>query len=355
MFAPDYHNIVQAASNRTPARVPLYDHIVSDAVMEKILGVKFAQYLDGPEKDLDRYFAHYCGFFRQMGYDTVSFERSVGRILPNGGALRHHSPPAITDRKSFENYPWDQVEELYFDAFGPLFAALGRNMPAGMKAVGGIGYGVFECTQELTGYEGLCYIRYDDEELYQAIFQKVGDMLAALWKRFLREYGDIYCVCRFGDDLGFKSSTLIDSQDIRGFILPQYKRIVDMVHAAGKPFLLHSCGNIFDVMEDLIETVGIDAKHSNEEQIAPFPEWVERYGGRIGNFGGVDTDILCQKSPEYIRQFTLDVIRSCEGHGGFAIGSGNSIPDYVPAQGYLAMNRAVREYRGDLDETTQNG
>ena len=47
----------------------------------------------------------------------------------------------------------------------------------------------------------------------------------------------------------------------------------------------------------------------------------------------------------YIR----NVIETCQGHGGFAFGSGNSIPDYVPAEGYLAMNRSVRTLRGDFD------
>lgn len=348
MFTPDYHHVVAAAQNRTPQRVPLYDHIISDRKMEEITGTRFVHYLEDKARNLDLYFQSYCNFFLQHGYDTISFERSVGRALPGGGALHGHVQPVITDRESFECYPWGQVEERYFEVFGPLFEALGRNMPAGMKAIGGVGYGVFECVQELTGYTGLCYIRCDDRELYKNLFRKVGDMLTGIWSRFLREYGDIFCVCRFGDDLGFKSATLLDSDDIRSDIIPQYKRIIDMVHAAGKPFLLHSCGNIFSVMDALIEEAGIDAKHSNEDQIAPFPEWVTRYGDRIGNFGGVDTDVLCRETPENIRRITLDVIQACEGHGGFAVGSGNSIPDYVPAQGFLAMNHTVREYRGDF-------
>ena len=48
--------------------------------------------------------------------------------------------------------------------------------------------------------------------------------------------------------------------------------------------------------------------------------------------------------PEYIH----DVIRKCKGHGGFAFGTGNSIPDYVPAENYLNMINIVRECRGDF-------
>jgi len=100
-------------------------------------------------------------------------------------------------------------------------------------------------------------------------------------------------------------------------------------------------------MDDLIEVAGIDAKHSNEDVIAPFKVWLERYGSRIGNFGGIDMDVLCQYSPSQIQAYVLDVLKEVEGCGGVAIGTGNSIPDYVPPAGYLAMIDTVRRFRGE--------
>ena len=67
---------------------------------------------------------------------------------------------------------------------------------------------------------------------------------------------------------------------LRAHVLPQYKRLAARIHAAQRPFLWHSCGCVFDVMEDAI-TLGVDAKHSNEDNIAPFDVWIERYGERI--------------------------------------------------------------------------
>ena len=81
----------------------------------------------------------------------------------------------------------------------------------------------------------------------------------------------------------YKSNTLLSADDIRRLIIPEYKKIISLVHSKGRPFLLHSCGCIFGVMDHLIDA-GIDAKHSNEDEIAPFPVWVERYGDRIGNW-----------------------------------------------------------------------
>lgn len=347
-FSPNYENLVNAAKNIPADRIPLYEHIIATEIIEEVLGVKLTDlYQSSETADIRSFFKSYCSFFRELGYDTVSWEMWIGHIMPDSGALGGHRPGVIKDRKDFQMYPWNTIENLFFDSYSRHFEALREEMPEGMKAVGGPGNGIFECVQELVGYENLCILSFDDAELYADLFKKVGEVNLGIWKRFLDEFGDIYAVCRFGDDLGFKSSTLLPPEDIRKHVIPQYKPIVDLVHSYNKPFILHSCGCIFDVMDDLIESVQIDAKHSNEDSIAPFSKWMVDYGDKIGNFGGIDMDVLCQKTPDEIKAYTVDILESTVGHGGVAIGSGNSIPDYVPVVGYLAMINIVREFRGD--------
>jgi len=346
-FVPDYTNIVDAAYNRPAKRMPIYDHLIGQSIMETILNNKFVELAAGNDSERREYYKNFCKFFKTLGYDTVIYEASASSIMPGSGALGSHKDGIIITREDFENYPWDEIPALYFEKYAEHFKFLGEAMPAGMKATGGVGNGVFECVQDIVGYIDLCYIKEDDRDLYSDLFTKVGDMLVAIWSRFLKSYGDIYCVCRFGDDLGFKSNTLLPHDDVRKLIIPQYKRIVELVHSYNKPFLLHSCGQIFDVMDDIVKVAKIDAKHSNEDVIAPFSTWVERYGDKIGNFGGIDTDVICSDDEKYVKEYTLNVIRSAEGHGGFAIGSGNSVPDYVSVTGYLAMNEAARAYRGE--------
>lgn len=346
-FQPDYQHVVDAACNRRPRRIPLYEHIICTEVMEEILGVSFGDLLNGAWADQREFFRYYVGFFKQMGYDTVSFERCVGPIMPGSGALGGHKTGVIRDRKDFMTYPWEEIPNLFFEAYGVDFELLRDVMPPGMQAIGGPGNGVFECVQDVVGFTQLCYIKADDPDLYEGLFAAVGDMLVAIWRRFLREYGDIYAVCRFGDDLGFRSATLISPQDIKEKVIPEYARIVDMVHRFQKPFLLHSCGNIFEIMDELVAIAKIDAKHSNEDAIATFDVWIERYGDQIGNFGGIDTDVLCQLDEDDIKEYVNKVYSYASTDKGVALGSGNSIPDYVPASGYLAMVEAVRELRGE--------
>jgi uroporphyrinogen decarboxylase len=346
-FQADYRNLVLAARNRRPPRYPLYEHIISEEVMEAILGVRFAALAEGDERDRREYMRHYVRFFREMGYDTVSFERLVSAILPGSGALYAHAPGCISTREDCARYPWGELTERFFDAYQTDYRLLSEELPPGMKAVGGPGNGVFECVQDLVGYEKLCYIAADEPRLYGELFRRVGGALAAIWERFLPRFGEAYAVCRMGDDLGFRSGTLLSPADISTHILPQYRRVVALAHQHGKPFLLHSCGNIFAVMPEIIAS-GIDAKHSNEDAIAPFAVWLQRYGERIGNFGGVDTDVLCQLPERGIRRYVRELVDEAEGHGGVAFGSGNSIPEYVPPEGYLAMVSEVRNLRGDF-------
>jgi uroporphyrinogen decarboxylase len=218
-------------------------------------------------------------------------------------------------------------------------------MPAGMKAYGGCGYGIFETSQDLVGYEQLCIMLYSDPDLFADLFLRIGDLYVELWTEMIKRYHDLFVFFRMGDDLGFKNSTLLPPEIIIEHIVPQYRRIIRLVHQAGKKFLLHSCGKIFDVMEEII-ACGIDAKHSNEDQIAPFDKWIDLYNDRIGLFGGIDVDILCQNSFDDVFRYVLEAgMRYRKQARGWGLGTGNSIPEYIPVEGFMGMIDAAREIR----------
>lgn len=70
------------------------------------------------------------------------------------------------------------------------------------------------------------------------------------------------------------------------------------------------------------------------------------YGNRIGLLGGIDVDLPCQKKPAEIVQTVFENgKRFRQAARGYALGSGDSIPDYVPVEGYLAMIEGAQETR----------
>jgi len=341
---PDYRNFEAVMRNERPARLPLYEHVVCTSIMEKILDVRFADLADGAAGEQAEFFRHVCRFHREMTYDTVSYEVCISSHLPGETALCGGRGP-IQSRSDFEGYPWRELPAIFWRSAHPRFSALVPSLPPGMKAVGGIGNGVFELAEALVGLEYLPFMEADDPELYADVFRAIGDLMCAIWKEFLPRYGSYFAACRFGDDLGFKSSLLTHPATVRRHILPQYRRVIDQVHASGGRFLWHSCGCIFEIMEEVI-ALGIDAKHSNEDAIAPFDRWITDYGDRIGLLGGFDMDFLCGNPPDVIYDKVREAGRRFRRSArGYALGSGNSIPYYVPIDNYLAMIRAAQALR----------
>ncbi|MEI6646494.1 MAG: uroporphyrinogen decarboxylase family protein [bacterium] len=348
-FQPDYRNIEDAARNRKPRRVPLYDHGIHPAVMEPMLGKTFWQMMfEGNAQEQVEGYRRFCEFGVNFGYDAIPVEFGATYLVQGGHGLCGHKPGLFKTREEIERFPWQDLPRRYIEVFDSHFKALSEALPPGMKAVGGIGNGIFETFQDFVPLMELPFLRLDDPDGYALLWQKVGDLFVELWSWFLEHHADAFAVCRMGDDLGYRTSTMLSPEDIQTHIIPQYKRVVSMIHAKGKPFLWHSCGRIFDVMDEVIRDVGIDAKHSNEDAIAPIKEWLDRYNDRIAIFGGVDMDLLCTAEEDIIRKTVLNVLELAEHYKGFAIGCGNSIADYVPEAKYRVMLETVRTYRGDF-------
>jgi uroporphyrinogen decarboxylase len=139
-----------------------------------------------------------------------------------------------------------------------------------------------------------------------------------------------------GDDLGYASGTIISPQILRERFLPHTRRIVELVHGAGKLFVFHSCGDMYAVMDDLCD-MGIDAKHSFEDKILPVEEVYEQWSDRVALIGGVDMHLLASGDEKQVRARTRQILESCAAGGGYVLGTGNSVANYVPLKNYLAM------------------
>ena len=95
-FVPDYRHILDAAANKRPSRLPLYEHIISPVIMEQVLGVRFAPLEQSSGRDLDEFFHQYCRFWPLMTYDTISYEVCITEALPGHGAIMGGKGPIIS-------------------------------------------------------------------------------------------------------------------------------------------------------------------------------------------------------------------------------------------------------------------
>jgi uroporphyrinogen decarboxylase len=338
--APDYQRLLRAVTtDYEPPRPPAVEYIVDPAVMRPVLervGRRWVQ--PGEDRDSQTaYWDNYIAFWHHMGYDYVRLELALARPRPERpGGIRGRSfvesgRGAIGSWEDFDSYPWPRAEEVDFFPYEHIAA----HMPEGMGLMASHGGGVFEHLNFLMGYETLCLSLYDDPELVAAVADLLGALMVDYYRRLLKV--DRLIAIWPGDDMGFRSGTLISPDDLRKYTLPWHKKFAEMTHQAGLPYFLHSCGNLAAVMDDLIDDVGIDAKHSFEDAITPAGQFKRRYGDRIGTLGGVDVDVLTRRDPQTIRSHVRELIDQCAPGGRFAVGSGNSIPDYIPVENYLTM------------------
>jgi uroporphyrinogen decarboxylase len=185
------------------------------------------------------------------------------------------------------------------------------------------------------GFEAFSFSLIDNPDLVAAISEKVNSALFKIVETWCSM--DAVGAQLINDDMGFKNSTLASPEVLRTYVFPADRKICEIAHRHGRPVFLHSCGKLDEIMDELIDDVGIDAKHSFEDVIMPVWEAKRRWGKKIGLLGGVDMDVLARGSEDDVRAYTRKCIDLCLPGGGWALGSGNTIANYVPIQNFLAM------------------
>ena len=353
---PDIEGFIKVLKGESiPAKGVVMEYLIDEEVRRKIstelLGLDWIKF-SGERKEQEKYLKNYIEFWYRMGYDYVRFELNAGftrksRKAPDTALLSRgvrewaeEGKGAVTCWKDFENYRWPKAKE--FDFFPYEF--IGRNLPEGMGFFVSHGAGVLENVMQLMGYESLSYALYDDPELIRAVFDKVGQTIYEFYQYLV----EIPNICAFfqGDDMGFKTATLLSPQVLRKYVLPWHKRYAELAHRHGMLYLLHSCGNVEAIMDDLIEDVKIDGKHSFEDEIMPVSTFYEKYSDRIAVLGGVDIDVLATYEEGKLRRYIREILDSCMGKGRYALGSGNSIPNYIPVKNYLIMLEEGLNWKG---------
>ncbi len=97
-------------------------------------------------------------------------------------------------------------------------------------------------------------------------------------------------------------------------------------------------------MPEIIENIKIDAKHSFEDTIYPIEDAYEWWHDSIALVGGIDMDFLCRATKEKVYDRAIKLLELTFERGGYALGSGNSIPHYVPEENFLALSQAANDF-----------
>ncbi|MFA0735544.1 MAG: hypothetical protein OGMRLDGQ_002044 [Candidatus Fervidibacter sp.] len=192
------------------------------------------------------------------------------------------------------------------------------------------------------GMENLLLDYYDDPRLAHELAEMVIDYKIRLMRRAIREGADAVVS---GDDYANQHGTVMSPQHFRQFVLPYLKRSIDAAHDEGVPFIKHTDGNIWAILDDLVQA-GIDALDPIEPAAGmDIGEVKAKYGDRIAVIGNVDCSfVLTRGTVEEVEEAVKETIAKASPGGGHILASSNSIHPAVKPENYKAMVEAARKF-----------
>lgn len=334
---PDFDNLRRILDRSCPQRPTLFEFFLNIPLYEKLADCSKPD----ATKERCRYNRFLVDAFHAAGYDYATIHPPEGMTFQTNAIARERSISqnefnSIRDRNDFENYPWPEPDKCDYSIYDRLADCL----PEGMKAVVCGPGGVLENVTNLVGYDTMCIMTIEDPALLADIFGRIGSILVRHYE-LAASFENVGALMS-NDDWGFNQQTMLSPDDFEKFLFPWHRRIAETCHRAGKPVILHSCGNLAEVMDTIIDDIGYDGKHSYEDKIQPVEEAYEQYHRRIAILGGIDLDFICRSTPETIIDRCSRMLERAAGRGSYALGTGNSVPDYVPDENYFAMTDSAR-------------
>ena len=354
---PDIDHFVRVIRGEiVPGRPPLaelfLDYEVEREIAQSCLGLNWVE-PSASREAMQAYVRNRIEVYYRMGYDYVRVSGGIDFLgnylnatdtadLSRGN--RHwvnESRGPIASWEDFEHYPWPDPSKADLSSYE--YAA--NNLPDGMGLLICPTSGFLEIPLDtLLGYQNLCYLICEQPDLAEAVFRRVGEIIVAMYEQLL-ELPNLYGFFQ-GDDMGFKTGPLLPPDFLRAHVLPWHKKLAGLAHKRGLIYLLHSCGNLKDISDELVDDIQIDARHSFEDEGNSVIDFKKRYGDRVAVLGGVDVDKLARLPENELRLHVRKIIDACMPGGRFALGSGNTICNYVPLNNYFAMVDEARNYTG---------
>jgi uroporphyrinogen decarboxylase len=338
---PDITQFITTLRRGKGRYVPVAELGVHPTVKERFLGRPILTLAD----DVD--------FWYRAGYDYTKLQPVVdfnpGNIggedratyQADGTLIRKWASEGsgvITSFEGFERYRFPEKSDFDYAKFEQIRAL----SPEGMGVIGQYG-DIFTMTWEMMGFEGFSMALYENPGLVEALNTRLGELVVSMFEYFAQS--DAVDVLWFSDDIAYASGLMISPAALRKYFFPWLRRIGDLARAAGKPLIYHTDGVLYDVFEDII-ACGVDAIHPIEPKAMELAEVKRRYGDRLCLIGHVDVDLLSRGTEEEVRQQVRHNIEVAAYNGGYCVGSGNSIPEYVRFENYVALLAAAREFGG---------
>lgn len=337
---PDITSFIKTLRNGKSDYVPIAELGVHPIIKEQFLGKKIITIKDEIE------------FWYKAGYDYIKLQpgvdfnpakiKSENNVTFNddGTVFRKwasESNGIITSLEDFEEYVFPETDEIDYSRF----IEAKKFLPDGMGIVGQYG-DIFTMTWELMGFENFSLALFEDDELIKLINDKVGQIVIKMFENMAKI--DEVKALWYSDDIAYTNGLMVSPETLDKYFFPWLEKIGEVAKSVDKPLIYHSDGILFDVMEKIIEC-GIDALHPIEPKAMDIVDVKNRFGDKLCLIGNIDVDLLARGTKEEVKKNVLFNIENVGMNGGYCVGSGNSIPEYVNIENYIVMIETAKSFR----------
>jgi uroporphyrinogen decarboxylase len=147
------------------------------------------------------------------------------------------------------------------------------------------------------------------------------------------------------DDISGLDGPFWPPRDMKKYIWPPIKRVVDMCHQHGIPYLKHSDGDLMPILEEFIDFCGFDGINPIEPQCMDLAEVKKKFGRRVYIKGNVDiTWVIPYGNEEDVRRDVRRAIDQGAKGGGFVLSESNSFHPGCKFENILTYIDEARKY-----------
>jgi uroporphyrinogen decarboxylase len=248
----------------------------------------------------------------------------------------------IRDWSQLEHYIRHRMPDAHAPDRMDAAAKVVRTYQSTKYCMGTIQAALFERIHFVRGMENV----FEDVYACENEVRRLADAITAYNLELIAMWGKIGVdSLLFTDDWGTQTALMISPAMWRKLFKPYYKTLFDAVHREGMDVCLHSCGNVTEIVGDLID-IGLDVLDPVQPGAMNVEEIARNFGGHITFHGAIDDQhLMTSFSPQKIKdtiRWLIDTLGRPFGNG-FILCPGNSIPPETPIENLRALFEACHE------------
>jgi uroporphyrinogen decarboxylase len=183
-------------------------------------------------------------------------------------------------------------------------------------------------------------------EIVHYCLDKLFDLAYENTRRIYEQIPGQVTISYVAEDMGSQEGLMLSPEQIRTFLLPRMKRMIDLAHEAGAVVFHHNDGAIRSILPDMI-ALGIDVLNPVQWRCAGMArEGLKRdYGAQLIFHGAMDNQYTLPFGTEdEVRQEVLDNLRILGDGGGYILAPCHNIQANTPVENVVAMYETCYEH-----------